>query len=425
MAMSGLVHEFGSVRALAADIAAGRLTSLDLVERALARIEAVDSAVQAWIVVLAEQARAAARALDAEARAGQVRGPLHGIPVGIKDVIDVAGVPTRANCRARENLPPAQADATVVAHLRAAGAVILGKTHTTELAYYESVPPTRNPHDLRRTPGGSSAGSAAAVAAGTVPLALGTQTAGSVNRPAAYCGIAAFKPSTLAIGGIGVVPLAASFDTVGAIAGSAADAALLAAGFAPAHLRLGAPATDAVRIVVLRDPLYDRADPETQAAIAALAARLAASGLQVEERASPVPLDDIRAEHRVALQAELGAAHGGLPANRLAPNLAIDVATGLAIPAARYHAALAALAVFRARFWPGFAPGEMLLLPAATGDPSFIVPITALGGPAATVRAGIGAESGMPVGAMLAAAPGADSHLAAFLLHGADPALGL
>jgi len=147
-----------------------------------------------------------------------------------------------------------------------------------------------------------------------------------------------------------------------------------------------------------------------------------------------VPLDDIRAEHRVALQAELGAAHGGLPANRLAPNLAIDVATGLAIPAARYHAALAALAVFRARFWPGFAPGEMLLLPAApavapvgtaTGDPSFIVPITALGGPAATVRAGIGAESGMPVGAMLAAAPGADSHLAAFLLHGADPALGL
>ncbi|HET9019284.1 MAG TPA: amidase family protein, partial [Acetobacteraceae bacterium] len=162
--MSALVGSFGRVGALAADIAAGRVTALDLVERALARIAQVDGDVQAWAVVLADQARAAARERDAEARAGRLRGPLHGIPVGVKDVIDVAGVPTRANCRARADLPPAAADATVVAHLRAAGAVILGKTHTTELAYFESVPPTRNPHDLTRTPGGSSAGSAAAVA---------------------------------------------------------------------------------------------------------------------------------------------------------------------------------------------------------------------------------------------------------------------
>jgi len=432
--MTAFVHEFGRVRTLAADIAAGRLTSADLVERALARIAAVDGAVQAWAVVLADEARAAARTLDAEARSGTLRGPLHGIPVGVKDVIDVAGVPTRANCRARADLPPASGDATVVAHLRAAGAVILGKTHTTELAYSESVPPTRNPHDVSRTPGGSSAGSAAAVASGTVPFALGTQTAGSVNRPAAYCGVGAFKPSTLAIAGVGVVPLAPSFDTVGAFAASATDAVALAAGYAPAHLRLGTGHAGGSRIVVLRDPLLDRADTETQAAVAAFAERLAASGLRVEEAASPVPLDDIRTEHRLVLLAELGICHGGWPANRLAPRLAADVAAGLGIPAAEYHRALGALAAFRARFWAAFGPADILLLPTApavapvgtaTGDPSFVVPVTALGGPAASVRAGLGATSSMPVGAMLTAAPGTDARLAAFLLEEADPALDL
>jgi aspartyl-tRNA(Asn)/glutamyl-tRNA(Gln) amidotransferase subunit A len=432
--MSHFVQDFGRVRALAADIAGGKLTATDLVERCLARIAEVDGAVRAWAVVLAEEARAAARLLDEEARAGHARGKLHGIPVGVKDVIDVAGVPTRANCRAREHLPPATADATVVAHLRAAGAIVLGKTHTTELAYFESVPPTRNPHDLARTPGGSSAGSAAAVACGTVPLAIGTQTAGSVNRPAAYCGIGAFKPSTLAIGGVGVVPLAPSFDTVGAFGRTAADAALLAAGYAPAHLRLGDAHAHGSRIVVLRDPLLDRADAETQGAVAAFAARLAASGLPVEDAAAPVALDDIRTEHRIVLLADLGACHGGLPPNRLAPRLAADVAAGLNVPPAAYHRALAALAAFRARFWAAFGPSDILLLPTApsvapvgtaTGDPSFVVPVTALGGPAASVRAGVGTVTKMPVGAMLTAAPGADARLAGFLLAEADPALDL
>ena len=426
--MSALVGSFGRIGALAADIAAGRVASAELVERALARIAQVDGAVQAWAVVLADAARAAARARDTEARAGRLRGPLHGIPVGVKDVIDVAGVPTRANCRARADLPPAAADATVVAHLRAAGAVILGKTHTTELAYFESVPPTRNPHDLARTPGGSSAGSAAAVASGTVPLALGTQTAGSVNRPAAYCGIGAFKPSTLAVGGSGVVPLAPSFDTVGAFAASAADAAVLAAAFAPAHLHLGSGArTPADRIVVLRDPWLARADAETQAALDAFATRLATAGLRVEEAASPVSLEEVWAAHRTVLLAELGRCHGGLPADRLAPRLAADIATGRAITEDDYHDALATLAARRMAFWHGFAEGDALLLPAApavapvgmaTGDASFIVPVTALGGPAASVPAGLGAASGMPVGALLTASPGADARLAAFL-HGA------
>jgi aspartyl-tRNA(Asn)/glutamyl-tRNA(Gln) amidotransferase subunit A len=136
----------------------------------------------------------------------------------------------------------------------------------------------------------------------------------------------------------------------------------------------------------------------------------------------------------VVLLAELGACHGGLPPNRLAPRLAADVAAGLNVPPASYHRALAALAAFRNRFWAAFGPGDILLVPTApavapvgtaTGDPSFVVPVTALGGPAASVRAGAGATSNMPVGAMLTAAPGADARLAAFLLHEADPALDL
>ena len=430
-----LVRDPGRIATLAADIAGGRLTSAELVERSLSRIAEVDGAVRAWAIVDAAAARASARVLDEEARGGHSRGPLHGIPVGVKDVIDVAGLPTRANCRARADLPPALADATVVAHLRAAGAVILGKTHTTELAFYESVPPTRNPHDISRTPGGSSAGSAAAVAAGMVPLALGTQTAGSVNRPAAYCGVGAFKPSTLAIGGVGMVPLAPSFDSVGAFGFTAADAAMLACAYAPAHLRMSARAAGRSRIVVLRDPSIERmADTETAACIAALADRLAGSGLHIEAAASPVSLDELRAQHRVVLLAELGRMHGRLPADLLAPRLAADIVTGLAIPDADYHRALLALARLRAIFWAEFSDGDLLLLPAApavapsgmaTGDPSFIVPLTALGGPIATLRAGTGHESGMPVGASLAACPGGDALLAGFLLNEADAALEL
>jgi aspartyl-tRNA(Asn)/glutamyl-tRNA(Gln) amidotransferase subunit A len=143
--MSMLIQDPGRVRDLAAAMTAGSLTAEALVRRCLDRIASVDGQVQAWVQVLAEEALATAGALDAERAAGMVRGPLHGIPVAVKDVIDVRFLPTRANSPSRDGIAPATADATVVAHLRAAGAVILGKVHTTEYAYYESRPPTRNP----------------------------------------------------------------------------------------------------------------------------------------------------------------------------------------------------------------------------------------------------------------------------------------
>ena len=427
--MTALVQDPGRVRDLSVAIATGGLTPEDLVERCLFRIAAVDGQVQAWLHVEAEGARAAGRALDAERRhTGVVRGRLHGIPVAVKDVIDVAGLPTRANSPSRADAPPATADATVVAHLRAAGAIVLGKVHTTEYAYFQSVPPTRNPHDLSRTPGGSSAGSGAAVAAGMVPLALGTQTAGSVNRPAAYTGVGAFKPSTLAVGGAGVLSLAPSFDTVGAFGATAQDAAYLAAGYAADHLGLAdAPGLAvAPRIVVLEDPLIaGRVAPATARCVAALADRRVDAGLQVPRAESPIALDKVLAAHRLVMMAELGRTHARLPKNRIAPKLAEDIEAGLAIPDTDYFAGLRALAAFRRSFWAGFGPEDLLLMPAApdvapaadtTGDPSFIIPTTALGGPVASLRAGTATDSRMPVGALLFGAPGADARLAAFLL---------
>ena len=313
------------------------------------------------------------------------RSLLHGIPVAVKDVIDVAGLPTRANSRSRADAPPAMLDATVVAHLRASGAIILGKVHTTEYAYFESVPPTRNPHDLTRTPGGSSAGSSAAVAAGMVPLALGTQTAGSVNRPAAYTGIGAFKPSTRAISSTGIVPLAPSYDTVGAFGATPQDAVLLAAGYAPEQLRLDDPdPTPLQSITVLEDPLITRkASPAAVGALRDLVDRLRQAGFRIETAASPVSLDDVIADHRIVLLYELGHLHGAIPRHLLAPKLAADIDQGLALPAERYHAALYRLSVARRSFWPKFGRETAVLLPAApdiapadgtTGDPAFVIP---------------------------------------------------
>ncbi|MEU8802349.1 amidase [Spirillospora sp. NPDC048819] len=193
----------------------------DAVERALERIAATDGEIRAWALVDAEGARA-------QAEQGAGRGPLHGLPVGVKDLIDVAGLPTGGGSRqlsgpGRERVPAA--DAGCVTRLREAGAVIVGKTTTHEYAFGGTTPPTRNPHDTARIPGGSSGGSAAAVAAGHVRLALGSDTAGSVRIPSAYCGTAGFVPSPGRLPGDGVLPLAWSLDRVGLIAATAGDIA--------------------------------------------------------------------------------------------------------------------------------------------------------------------------------------------------------
>ncbi|HWA97397.1 MAG TPA: amidase, partial [Pirellulales bacterium] len=202
-------------------IRTGELSPLDLVDRCLERIERFEPRVHAWVMVDAEGARREARRLADELAAGNERGPLHGIPIGIKDIIDVAGWPTRAGSPIRAGHVAAR-DAELVANLRRAGAIILGKTVTTEFAGFDP-PPTHNPWNLKRTPGGSSSGSAAAVATGMCLAAVGTQTGGSITRPASFCGIAGCKPAHGMVSVDGVVPFAPTLDHPGPMARAVDD----------------------------------------------------------------------------------------------------------------------------------------------------------------------------------------------------------
>src|SRR5437899_70112 len=201
------------VREAAEAIRKGVLSPVELVEACLARIGALDGDLRAWAHVDAAGALAIARERESEVRAGQLRGPLHGVPVGVKDIFDVAGMPTTGGARSFAHTRPVT-DSAAVARIRAAGAIALGKTVTTEFAYRDPAP-TRNPWNHGHTPGGSSAGSAAAVAARMVPLALGSQTVGSVLRPAAYCGVVGFKGTHGLVSVAGVIPLAWSRAHVG------------------------------------------------------------------------------------------------------------------------------------------------------------------------------------------------------------------
>src|SRR5262245_14736959 len=210
----------------AARIARGETTSEKLVTACLERVAALEPHVQAWALHDPEYVLAQARAADALSREGKGIGPLHGVPVGVKDIIDTADLATENGCRAHRGRQPT-ADAACVLALRRAGAVIMGKTVTTELAAF-TPGKTHNPRNLEHTPGGSSSGSAAAVAAGMVPAALGTQTVGSVIRPGAFCGIYGLKPTFGLIPRSGVLAQAPSLDTVGVYGRSVEDLALLA-----------------------------------------------------------------------------------------------------------------------------------------------------------------------------------------------------
>ena len=214
-----------TITAAAESIRRGELTPTALLDQCLARIDRYESRVRAWVVIDRDGARAQAERLTAELQAGQNRGPLHGIPIGVKDIIDVFDLPTGCGSKLWAN-SYARRDATCVARLRQAGAVILGKTVTTAYASFDP-PVTRNPWNLERTPGGSSSGSAAAVACGMCLGALATQTGGSITRPASYCGVYSLKPTYGRVSVDGVLPLAPSMDHVGVMANCVRDLAIM------------------------------------------------------------------------------------------------------------------------------------------------------------------------------------------------------
>ena len=293
MADDGLVTLTASEAA--AEIASGAVSAETYARACLARIEALDGEVKAFAHLDREHVLAQARALDERRMQGHPLGPLHGIPVAIKDIIDTADYPTELGSPLAAGRRPRH-DATVVARLRAAGAVIVGKTVTTEFAYFHPGP-TRNPHDHARTPGGSSSGSAAAVAAHMVPLALGTQTNGSVIRPAAFCGVFAVKPTHGLVSRAGVLQLSRKLDHIGAFARSLPDLALILdvlAGYDPADPDTRPFASADFRAVQSENPpasphfafvptpVWNKAEAETKAAFEELVTALGPAVAMVE-----------------------------------------------------------------------------------------------------------------------------------------------
>lgn len=427
----GFAQDPGRLAGIAQRIADKSLSPVDLVKKCIDRISAVDLSVQAWRELDSQRALRVAGERADEAQRGFIRGPLHGIPVGVKDIIDVEGLPTRCNSRSRETVAPATADAEIVLQLKAQGAIVLGKLHTTEFAFFDPSP-ARNPWNIEHTPGGSSSGSGAAVGAGMVPLALGTQTTASLNRPAAYCGIAAFKPSTRSIPGFGVAPLASSYDTVGFYGGRVEDAVFAYRSIQPDFIYPGDAGNESIEIVLLDDALLSDATDDSRSAWQAMADRIASSGFKVIRKSSPIAFENVRQLHWQTQIFEMGRtlrALLDLAPGQIGCRLAETLIEGRKIAEEDYLDMRRELDQMRAAFINACAPGQLFLWPAtpatappgleSTGDPRYIAPWTALGGPMITIPAGL-AENGLPLGCILCGLPGHDLALATASLQLAE-----
>ncbi len=301
----------------AAAVRRGERTARQVVEEALARVDLREGEVHAFNTVLADEARAAADALDLRIAKGEDPGPLAGVPVALKDNLCTRGVPTTCSSRILEGWKPPY-DATVVERLAAAGAVVVGKTNLDEFAMGSSTEnsafgPTRNPHDTTRVPGGSSGGSAAAVAAGFAPLALGSDTGGSIRQPAAFCGVVGVKPTYGAVSRYGLVAFASSLDQIGPFAATVADAALLLeviAGHDPMDstsnpgpaaaisARLG-DGVEGLRVGIVRE-LVHGVDADVEARVREAADALAGAGAKVDDVSLPAAVHGLAAYYLIA-----------------------------------------------------------------------------------------------------------------------------
>ena len=399
-------------------IAAGTLTSEALVSNCLEHIEERDPAIAAWTHLDPQQALAQARDRD-RAPAG---GLLHGVPVGIKDIIDTADMPTTYGSPIYAGHQTAW-DAACVALLRQAGAVIMGKTVSTEFAMYEPGK-TANPHNPGHTPGGSSSGSAAAVAAEMVPLALGSQTAGSIVRPASFCGVLGYKPTHSDFSLAGIKLLSQTLDTLGGFARCVQDLALLRAVLMGSPPQLAA-LPEPPRIGLCRTPQWPQADPATQEAVETAASRFAGAGARVEEVTLPAEFDGL-VEAQTTVQVFEGVRCCAYELTQRRDQLSAStqrlLGPGENLSYAEYRAALQLAETCRAALPAVFAAHDVLLVPSAageapasleaTGNPLFNRMWTLLHTPVISLP-GLSGPQGLPVGVQAVGQLGADDHLLA------------
>jgi Asp-tRNA(Asn)/Glu-tRNA(Gln) amidotransferase A subunit family amidase len=407
------LNELGA-REAARKLAAREVTAEALVRACLERIDEREKTVGAWIHLDRDAAIAQAKALDA----GPLRGPLHGLPVGVKDIIDTCDLPTAYGSPAYEGNRPAW-DAAVVAAARAAGAVILGKTVSTEFAWFHPGK-TANPCDPAHTPGGSSSGSAAAVADFMAPLAFGTQTAGSIVRPAAFCGIAGYKPSFGTLPRMGVKLLSESLDTIGALARSPGDAALLVGALSGREL-VPEELERAPHLALCFTYEWPAALPETEKALELAAKAARKAGARVKEIELP---DEFAGLAQAQSDIQNYETFRSIASDRLhkwdAFSATLKKLTEAAgrISTERYDEARALASKCRGRLAAAFgdadailapsAPGEAPLGLQATGDPVFCRIWTLLGAPAINVPGAKGPK-GLPVGVQVVGQPGEDA----------------
>lgn len=411
----------------------GRLSSVDLVQACLAKIGETDEQLKAWAHIDTNEAIAQAEAMDDIRRRGYATGPLHGVPIGLKDIIDTKDMPTENGSIIFEGRQPEE-DAALVEHLKEAGAVILGKTVTTEMAFmHPSV--TRNPHNLAHTPGGSSSGSAAAVAGFHVPLAIGTQTNASVIRPASYCGTYGFKPTRGTISRRGVLQTSKSLDQIGVFARAMEDVALLSdvlGSYDPAdHLSFARPRPSAQagyreevpvepNLVWLDMPYDDRVADDAREGYNELREAL---GARVERIPAPKSFFNLVESQRIIHQyeyvhhlSEVIDTHF----DKLSDTLQTIVKSGQSISDEHYAEAVGymeAASDFFDNFFHDYdavlapaAPGEAPLIESGTGDPIFSTIWTLCGLPCLTMPLMVGARD-LPIGAQLIGARERDDRL--------------
>jgi len=437
-----------SVTLLRDRLASGALGAQELVESYIARIEAREPEVGAWAWFDPEFARAQARTLDGYRRAGRPLGRLHGLPVGLKDIIDTARIPTENGCTHDKGRVPLH-DAYVVERLKKEGAIIMGKTVTTELAYMHPGK-TANPHNLAHTPGGSSQGSAAAVADGMVPLAIGTQTGGSVIRPASFCGVTGYKPTFGAIGRRGILTQSPTLDTVGVFASDPAGAALLAevlfgydADDAATALQ-PAPALHAAAVSAppippvfgfVRPPGWENADPQMRDAFDEL---IGALGDQAFEMPLPAVFEHASEQRKLINFAEMSYHYYPYwrdATDQLGSVTCEAIEQGNKVPARDYLSAKDMPKLLNAALEELLTRCDVLLCPAApgpapkgldtTGDPIFNGIWTFCGTPCVSVPLLTSLE-GLPMGVQLVGARDNDARLmrtAQWLFNWADGTL--
>jgi Asp-tRNA(Asn)/Glu-tRNA(Gln) amidotransferase A subunit family amidase len=417
----------------AEEIREGRISSAELVADCLKRNEEIDAKVQAWAHLDSTHVLRQAEAADEHRRHGRPLGPLHGVPVGIKDIFDTLDYPTEFGSPIWAGRTPRR-DAAAVAMLRAAGAVIMGKTVTTEFAYFNPGK-TRNPYDPARTPGGSSSGSAAAVAAGAVPGAIGSQTNGSVIRPAGFCGVVGFKPSHGMIPRSGALALSRALDHVGVFTRSVEDAALLA------ETLFGFDAEDPDTRAVAKPPLvatarskpplpprfafvktaaWQKAEPVTIAAFAELKEALGEQAVDLDLGES---YDAAFGFQRIVMEVEMAQnLHRDYEQSSSAMSTVLRelIERGRAHKAIDYAQSLAVAGMLRASIGEVFGEFDAIITPAApgeapadltrTGDPIFCTLWTYLGLPAVTIPL-LSSEAGLPIGVQLVGNYGNDARL--------------